>query len=143
MKHYPENSPQAMARVLAMTMITDAKLADQELEIMDHLFLYEVLDLSKAEFAEVVKQYCDDLLVADTAHAKVDLMDRARIDAVLAPVTDPHKRFQTAQMIANIIRADGHLHDAELALFRHVLQTWNLSLDALKGMVRPGQSQGA
>lgn len=143
MKVYPENSPQAMARVLAMTMITDAKLADQELEIMDHLFLYEVLDISKAEFAEVVKHYCDDLLVADPAQAKLNLMDRARIDAVLAPVTDPHKRFQTAQMIANIIRADGHLHDAELALFRHVLQTWNLTLDALKGMVRPGQSQGA
>ena len=143
MKVYPENSPQALARVLAMTMITDAKLADQELQIMDQLFLYEVLEISKSEFAEVVKQYCDDLLVADPAQAKVDLMDRARIDAVLAPVTDPQKRFQTAQMIANVIRADGHLHDAELALFRHVLQTWNLTLDALKGMVRPAQTQSA
>ncbi len=143
MKTYPANSSHAMARVLAMTMITDARLADQELEIMDQLFLYEVLELSKAEFSEVVKQYCDDLLASDVAHAKVDLMDRARIDEVIGAVTDPQKRFQTAQMIVNIIRADGHLHDAELALLRHILDQWDLTLDALKGMVKPGKALAA
>ena len=42
----------------------------------------------------------------------------------------------STQMIANVIRADGHLHDAELALFRHVLERWHLTLDQLKGIVR-------
>ena len=32
MKTYSDNSPEAIARVLAMTMITDAKLDDRELD---------------------------------------------------------------------------------------------------------------
>lgn len=137
MKNYPTDSPEAMARVLAMTMITDARLDDSELEVMDHLFLYRVLDISKTDFSQVVKDYCDDLLAGGATGAKVSLMDEARIDAVIDCVKDPEKRLLTARMIANIIKADGHLHDAELALFRHVLERWNLSLDQLKGFVRP------
>jgi uncharacterized tellurite resistance protein B-like protein len=48
-------------------------------------------------------------------------------------VDDPERRLQTARMIATVAKADGHLHDAELALFRHVLSRWHLSLDDLKG----------
>ncbi|MEI7968616.1 MAG: TerB family tellurite resistance protein [Betaproteobacteria bacterium] len=138
MKTYPRNSPEAMARVIAMAMITDAKLDDRELEIMDHLYLYEVLGLSRTEFSEVVRQYCDDLVGSPGAvPGRVDLMDRDRIDAVIDAIDDPQKRLQTAQMIANVAKADGHLHDAELALFRHVLERWDLSLDQLKAVVRP------
>jgi hypothetical protein len=133
MKHYAENSSEAMARVLAMTMIADAKLDDRELDIMESLALYDMLGLGRGAFAEVVQQFCDDLVADGGAPGgKVDLMDRARIDAVLAPVTDPAKRRVTAQMVVNIAKADGALHDNELALFGQVLTRWGLTVDALK-----------
>lgn len=137
MRTYATDSPEALARVIAMTMITDAKLDDRELEIMEILFLYDVLGVTRPEFSAIVKEYCDDLVQAGSPDGKIDILDRERIDRIVDAVQDPKKRLQTAQMIANVIRADGHLHDAELVLFRHILERWSLTLDQLRGMVRP------
>ncbi|MCU0870697.1 MAG: TerB family tellurite resistance protein [Burkholderiales bacterium] len=133
MRSYAPDSPEAIARVLAMTMIADAKLDDRELELMDRLSLYDVLGLGRTAFSEVVQDFCDDLLAAGgRPGGKVDLMDRDRIDAVLAEVVDPAKRRLAAQMVVNVAKADGTLHDNELALFRQVLARWGLTLDGLK-----------
>lgn len=133
MRPYATDSPEALARVLAMTMIADAKLDDRELEIMEKLSLYDVLGLGRTTFAEVVQDFCDDLVASGgKPGGRIDLMDRTRIDAVLAPVVDPDKRRLAAQMVVNIAKADGTLHDNELALFRQVLARWDLSLDGLQ-----------
>lgn len=134
MKTYPPNSPEAVARVIAMTMITDARLDDRELEVMDRLFLYDIMGLDREAFSAVVRTYCDDLVRHGGAEGgRIDLMDRERIDDIIGQVDDPERRLQTARMIATVAKADGHLHDAELALFRHVLTRWNLSLEDLRG----------
>lgn len=135
MKTYSKDSPQALARVLAMTMIADAKLDDRELEIMDRLRLYDVLGLTKAEFSRVVKEYCDEVVAAGSPQGKVDLMDRARIDAIADHVQDPARRMDVAQMMLNIVTADGTLHQTELALLRYILTRWNLSFDEIRRAV--------
>jgi uncharacterized tellurite resistance protein B-like protein len=135
MNTYPKDSPQAIARVLAMTMITDARLDDRELEIMDRLGLYDRLGLTNAEFAEVVRDYCDEVVAAGSPDGKVNLMDRPRIDAAADLVQDPRRRMEVAQMMLNIVKADCALHDAELALFRYILGRWNLSFDEVRRAV--------
>ena len=132
MKQYLADSPEAVARVLAMTMITDARLDDRELEAMDRLDLYRLLGLDQAAFSAVVQDYCDDLVAAGSADGRVDLLDRERIDAVADAVADPRKRIGTAQMVLAIMKADGLLHDAELTLFRYVLTRWGLSLEDIR-----------
>jgi uncharacterized tellurite resistance protein B-like protein len=135
MKTYPKDSPQAMARVLAMTMIADAKLDDRELEIMDRLHLYDVLGLTKAEFSRVVKEYCEEVVATGSPQGKVDLLDRARIDAIADLVQEPSRRMDVAQMMLNIVKADGALHQAELALLRYILARWDLSFDEIRRAV--------
>lgn len=137
MKRYARNSPEALARILVMTMITDARLDDRELEIMDRLQLYAVLDLDPAAFHQVVKDYCDDLVRGGAPDGRIDLMDRTRIDEVIDLVDDPDRRRVVAQMVLQIIRADGTLHVAELALFRHLLARWGMDLNALVGPAGP------
>jgi len=135
MKTYLKDSPQAMARVLAMTMIADAKLDDRELEIMDRLHLYDVLGLTKAEFSRVVKEYCEEVVATGSPQGKVDLLDRARIDAIADHVQEPARRMDVAQMMLNIVKADGALHQAELALLRYIMARWNLSFDEIRRAV--------
>jgi len=135
MKRYARNSPEAVARVLAMTMITDARLDDRELDIMERLHLYDVLGLGRQAFSDVVRAYCDDVVAAGSPDGKVNLMDRATIDAVLDAVDDPGKRLQTAGMVLNIVKADENFHATELALFRHILERWGVSLADLKRSV--------
>ena len=68
-------------------------------------------------------------MVADVC--SIYLMDRDRIDAVIDSIDDSSMRLKTAHMILAIAKADGQLHDTELALFRHVLSRWGLSLEQL------------
>jgi len=118
-----------------MTMIADAKLDDQELEIMDRLHLYDVLGLTKAEFSRVVKEYCEEVVATGSPQGKVDLLDRARIDAIADHVQEPARRMDVAQMMLNIVKADGALPPAELALLRYIMARWNLSFDEIRRAV--------
>jgi hypothetical protein len=48
MKAYAKNSPEAISRILAMMMITDAKLDDREIEIMDQLRILDIIGISRS-----------------------------------------------------------------------------------------------
>lgn len=131
MKTYPIDSPQAVARLIAMVMITDARLDDRELDALERLDMLRMIGLSREEFSAVVKAYCEELVAAGSPDGKVDLMDRARIDAIVDAVQDPRKRLDAASMALVVMKADGTFHDAELALLRYTLERWGMSLDGL------------
>jgi uncharacterized tellurite resistance protein B-like protein len=132
MKAYGKNSPEAISRVLAMMMITDAKLDDREIEIMDELRIFDIVGISRSGFSQVVRDYCEELLKGDAKTGRVKLVDKARIDEVIAAVDDPQKRVQTAGMILNIANADGRIDDAELAVFRYIMERWGMTLESLE-----------
>lgn len=133
MKTYPIDSPQAVARLIAMVMITDARLDDREIDALERLHMLRLMGLSRDEFSAVVRAYCDEVVAAGSRDGKVDLMDRARIDAVVDAVQDPKKRLDAASMALVVMKADGTFHDAELALLRYTLARWGMSLDQLTG----------
>ncbi len=132
MKTYSDNSPEAIARVLAMTMITDAKLDDRELDAMESFGIYARLGLTKEAFAIVVADYCDELVEAGDIDGKINLMDHDRIEAILAPVTDAAHQLDVVAMVLAIVKADGGIHDTELELLRTILDRWDLSLEDIR-----------
>lgn len=132
MKTYPADSPEAMARVLAMVMLADARLDDRELQALERLDLLRLIGLTREQFSQVVKDYCDELVAAGAAEGKINLMDRARIDAIVDGVQDERKRTDAASMALILMKADQQFHDAELALLRYTLGRWGLSLDELQ-----------
>jgi uncharacterized tellurite resistance protein B-like protein len=132
MKTYPTDSSEALARLLAMVMITDAKLDDREMEALERLDLLRIIGLGREQFSRVVKEYCDEVIAAGSPAGKVNLMDRARIDAIVDAVQDRRKRMDAASMALIVMKADGQFHDAELALLRYTLQRWGMSFDDLK-----------
>lgn len=132
MKDYPKNSPEAVARVVAMMMITDSRLDDRELGIMDELRIYDIIGISRGRFSEVVQDYCGDLMGAGGKNGHIRLVDKDRIDAIVDLVDDREKRVQACGMMLNIAKADGKLHDTELAVFKYVLDRWGLTLESLE-----------
>jgi hypothetical protein len=132
MKAYAKNSPEAISRVLAMMMITDAKLDDREIEILDQLRIFDIVGISRSAFSQVVQDYCGELLRSGLRDGKIRLVDKDRIDAVVDLVDDPKRRAETCGMILNIANADGDIHEAELAVFRYILERWGMTLDSLE-----------
>lgn len=132
MKAYAKNSPEAVARIVAMMMITDSGLDDRELEIMDELRIYDIIGISRSGFSRVVQDYCAELMNEDSKDGKIRLIDKDRINAAVDLVDDQEKRVHACGMILNIVNADGTLHDAELAVFKYILDRWGLTLESLE-----------
>ena len=130
MKQYPANSPQALSRVVVMMMMVDARVEDEELEVLDELDVYRMLGISRTEFAEVFAQYCADISQQGNGET-VRLVDVERIEKLLEPVRDPGERVKVCGIILSVMSADRDISPAEQAVFRHVTERWGLSFQAL------------
>jgi hypothetical protein len=130
-RRYSRNSPEAVARVLAMAMITDAAVDDAELELFERLELFRIIGISRAGFAQVVSDYCADL--GATQGAPLGAAGEV-VDAVIADVDDSHKRLMTCAMMLSVCYADGRFAPGELEVMRHVLRRWNLTIESLQSV---------
>ncbi|WP_137938714.1 hypothetical protein [Chitinivorax sp. B] len=132
MTPFPQNSPEAMARILAMLMIADGNMDDRELELLEKLKLYDVLGLSRKQFIEVLHQYCEELEQSADPDGTIHLVDRVRIDELLDAVDEPKKRLLLCAMVLDLSKADADFSDVEMAIFTHMLDHWHLTLEDLQ-----------
>ncbi len=128
---YPENSPDAMLRVVTLFIVSDGELADSEMDTVEQLGVLDTLGVDRERFALVFDAYCDDLIAHAGSSRYVGLADPDWVDAVLAPVTDADRRRYIAAALLLIARSDGHFADAELSVFRRMVERWGLDLDEL------------
>jgi hypothetical protein len=91
MQTYTANSPDAMARVVAMMIVTDGHVDDREIAILDRLNAYELIGLSRNDFMRVAKNYCGTLVGEAEAHGETSLLDASRADRVIDCVDEKTK----------------------------------------------------
>ena len=132
MKEYKQNSPEAMARILAMLMVADGSMDDRELELLDKLNIYGILEIDRKKFIEVLHAYCNDLSDSADADGTVHLVDRARIDELLDCVDEPKKRLLLCAMALDMSKADAEFSELEMAIFTHMLDRWHLTLEDIQ-----------
>ncbi|MGB0712174.1 MAG: TerB family tellurite resistance protein [Gammaproteobacteria bacterium] len=128
---YPENSPQAMMRVLAMFIFSDGDVSDEEMDAIAELNLLSMLGGDANGFAEVIVSYSDDLIAHSRDPVHIGLADGDFVDAVLAPITDPQRRKTLARALLVMAKSNGRFDEPELAVMHRTLRDWNLSLEDL------------
>jgi hypothetical protein len=121
------DSPQAMARLIALLIVADTKLDPRELAMLDELDAYGRLGMERAEFMRVASALCEELGDRLQQRPWLGLSERALIDAELDAVRDPDKRRLVCRLGAAAITADGRVQDGERALFDHLLLRWGLT----------------
>lgn len=129
MKDYTPNSPEAMARILAMMIVTDAHIDDREIAILDRLDAYAILGLSRNEFMRVAQDYCTQLVKEAEEHGETPLLDADRADAIIDCVDVPSRRLIVARLLLAVLAADQQQRESELVLYGHILDRWNISRD--------------
>lgn len=132
MRHYPADSAKAIARLLAMFMITDGNMDPREIDLLDHVNAYELLKLSRKEFAQVLVEYCNDISDEAEADGTIHLLDKERIDTLLAEVTDRKKRIMTCALAIDISKSDETISDSELTLLHHMMKKWEVTLEDIE-----------
>lgn len=128
---YAENSPESMLRVITLFIVSDGELADLEMDTVERLGVLRTLGLDRDRFAQVFDAYCDDLIAHAGTARYVGVADADWVDAVIGPVTDPERRRYLAATLLHVAQADGRFADAELAVFRRMIERWGLDLDEL------------
>ena len=125
MRTYPENSPQAAARLLAMALVADGNYALSEIRALDRLNAARQLGLPPQDLKAVIDAFCEDLLLGALGEwLGSSQLDAATRQALLAEVTDPALRTTIIALCEAVVAADGHLADGETAMLDSLTRAW-------------------
>ena len=126
MRSYPRNSPQAAARIVAMTMLADGNLCKAELDALERHRAQERLGLAPSELQTIVQEMCEDLMrYSHLAWTSACVIDPHTLRALIAEVDDPGLRDVVMQLCVAVVAADEHLAAGETIMLDAVAEHWH------------------
>lgn len=141
MRTYSTNSPEAAARIVALTMLADGHLCKTELDVLERLDAHAQLGLKPAELHHVVHALCEDILAtSDKAWGDACRIDPAALAALTAEIDDPALRLRILRLCIELVDADRHLAEGEYLILKAIVEHWNLHFGDLQP---PPQAEAA
>jgi hypothetical protein len=138
MRSYPTNSPQAAARIVALTLVADGHVDSVELDVLEQAGAYERLGLSRSEMHSVLQGFCEDLLQSQQSHwAGTCQIDPTTLSQLMAEVDDVAMRKAVLSLCVAVAEADSHVADAESIVLVSAVEQWGLHHQ----MLQPSQPQ--
>lgn len=132
MRIYALDSPQAAARIVAMTLVSDGQLKRVELEVLEGLRADDLLYIGRGGLRAVVHDFCADLLsdaaVRGEAHCHIE---PRLIERLFGEVREPALRRVVMQLCTAVVHADRLLHDGESIVLLAAMDHWGLRPEAL------------
>ncbi len=125
MRNYPRNSPEAAARIVALSMVADGHVSRSEITTLDRLHASTRLGLAPADTARVLRGLTEDLMCSafapwgSSCHISEELLL-----ALLDEVDDPELRATTLALCMEVAHADAHLSGAEESLLAMAAMHW-------------------
>lgn len=127
MRAYSPDSPQAVSRLLALTVISDGGGSPPEISATYRLGILDHAGIDAAMFDRVLQELTDDLPSTADGLAKVDAQ---AIDQCLAEIVQPDLRLRVWKAMWQLAYADDDFAHAELALLHRATQAWGIEADA-------------
>jgi uncharacterized tellurite resistance protein B-like protein len=119
-------APEAIARVLALTMMVDSSIHPREVRALDRLGAHAQLGLTREALLALLGRCFDEQMRGLRVEGRARLVEDACVDAALAAITTPHDRLLAYRLVVELLPADGQLAEAELALLQKMLDRWHL-----------------
>jgi hypothetical protein len=143
MRHYPSDSPEAMGRLVALTLMADGAIDASELKQLDCKDIVRRLGLNDAGFDKLVHELCDDMLSSAhrTPAGQLEL-DADNIDLLLAEVQHPLLQKQVLRMMLDIVNADSKLSGGEAVLVAEAMKFWGIDLYEVSDSSIPSRRSG-
>ena len=127
MRFYPSDSPQAVCRLLALTVISDGGGSPSEIVATYRLSILDYAGIEDDVFDQVVRDLTTDLPTSADGLARVDA---DIIDQCLAEITRPDLRLRLCRAMWKLAYADDHFADGEFALLHRATEAWGIEADA-------------
>jgi hypothetical protein len=133
MRPLPPDTPEAMARVLALLVVADACVDADEIQTLHRLRAFERLGIPCERFLQVAGEFSVDL---GGPHGWMRLADLRLVDRLLDEVREPILRLRVARLAAAVITANGHIDERERVIFDHMLGRWSLTRSRVAQAIR-------
>ena len=132
MRPYAPNSPQAAARIIALTLLADGDLGEAELALLDELSVHRELGLTRAALHDIVDQFCEDLLSSkQLSWADACPVDEYTLAALMGEIDDPVLRRKVLDLCVRLAAVDDLVAEGESVVLMAALAHWRLSLHGL------------
>jgi uncharacterized tellurite resistance protein B-like protein len=133
MRSYPVNSPQAAARIVALTVVADGDIGDAEIEWLDRLAVHEQLGLARHELHALLDTFCEDLLSSDQLKwADTCPVDERTLADLMGEVQDPALRLKLLRLCVELAEVDAHVDDGESSVLAAAVEHWGLHHEMLR-----------
>jgi uncharacterized tellurite resistance protein B-like protein len=129
MRHYPANSPEALARVVAIAMMADGAIDSSELKSLERHDIINRIGLDHDRFDQVFYEYYQDLLsCAHRLPSGQFELDSVNIGLLLDEIRDPLLQKKALRAMLDIVNADRRLTGSEAGLIAQALKHWVIDL---------------
>jgi uncharacterized tellurite resistance protein B-like protein len=133
MRKYPQNSPQAAARIIALTIIADGDVNNAEFALLEKLAVHEQLGLDRDALHEVFDTFCADLLSNNQlAWAGACPVDEYTLAALMNEIDDPQLRRRVMEVCVRIAEVDDHVAEGESIVLVAAVEHWGLHRQMLR-----------
>lgn len=127
MRKYAQNSPQAVARVVALTVLADGDVSQAELALLDAIAADPQLGLEREALHAVIDTFCEDLL----SSRQLAWADRCPVDAytlsqLLSEIDDPALRRKVLGLCVKMAEVDGCVAEGESIVLGAAIEHWAL-----------------
>ncbi len=133
MRSYPTNSPQAAARILALTVVADGDIGDAELQWLDRLAVHERLGLARHELLALLDTFCEDLLSSGQLKwADACPVDERTLADLMGEIQDPALRLKLLRLCVELAEVDTRVDDGESFVLVAAVEHWGLHHEMLR-----------
>jgi hypothetical protein len=127
MRTYPRNSPQAAARLVALSILANGHVGNDELSALEEARIAERLGLCPGEFQNVLQGLCEDLTAA--SHLSWGTLCRLHpeiLQQLVSELSDPRLRAEVLCLSRTAVQADHHISEGEFAVLYAFADAWQL-----------------
>ena len=138
MRTYPRNSPQAAARILALSLLADGHVCQAEIDTLDRLDAHGHLGLPRAELHAVLHHVCEDLLAASQlGWSGTCAIDAQVLSELMADIDDPRLQSTLLRLCVAAVEADHLVTEGESTVLVAALAHWGLQQEVQRQTREP------
>ena len=132
MRVYPVNSPQAAARIVALTVVADGNIGLTEIKLLYKLAVHEQLGLAQHEFQALLDTFCEDFLSSGQVRcADVCPVDERTLADLMGEIQDRGLRLKLLRLCVALAECDAHVAEGESIVLVAAVEYWGLHREML------------
>jgi hypothetical protein len=127
MRKYDQNSPQAAARIIALTLVADGDVGRGELDLLDELAVHLQLGMERDAFHRVIDTFCEDLLSSkQLAWSDKCPVDEYTLKRLMGEIDAPALRRNVLDVCIKLAGADDYVAQGESIVLNAAAEHWSL-----------------